>query len=194
MYKRQVLHHQGTRTLHTRRLTLRRFVEEDARQMFDGWACDERVTRFLTWTPHDSPQLTAALLKDWCAAYENPSTYNWAIEWDGRLIGNISVVQTSDRSEWAELGYCLGHAYWNQGLMTEAVRAVLGYLFEEVGCHRIGLSHAVRNPASGRVARKCGMTYEGTRRALFRAASGEFLDIAEYGMLRAEWDAAGASE
>ncbi len=183
-----MLTHKGTQTLHTQRLTLRRFTPDDAQVMFDTWANDERVTRFLTWCPHKSPQATRELLEDWCAAYENPNTYNWAIEFDGKLIGNISIVQIKESLESVELGYCMGYDYWNKGLMSEATKEVLDFLFTEVGVHRIDLRHAVKNPASGKVAQKCGFIFEGTQRECFKTFSGEFLDISYYGMLRSDWE------
>ena len=63
--------HKGTQTIQTERLTLRRFKTQDAQPMFCNWANDERVTRFLTWASHGSPELTRELLEVWCADYEN---------------------------------------------------------------------------------------------------------------------------
>lgn len=184
--------HKGTQTLRTPRLTLRRFTPDDAQAMFENWASDARVTRYLTWQPHISPEATAQLLKDWCATYENPSTYNWVLEYAGVPIGSIGAAHLSERDESAELGYCMGYAYWGKGLMTEAVRAVIDYLFAEVGLNRVTILHAAGNPASGKVARKCGLTYEGTHREAFQSASGEFHDLLQYAILRREW-AAGSS-
>lgn len=178
----------GTKTLYTERLILRRFIPDDADAMFRNWAGDERVTRYLTWPPHKSPDETKELLKLWCDSYEKQNTYNWAMEYDGKVIGNISVVELNEKSERASLGYCMGHAYWNKGLMTEAVKAVSSYLFSEIGVNRIGISHAVKNPASGKVAGKCGFTYEGTMREYFKSSAGEFLDISYHGILRSEWE------
>ena len=180
--------HKGTQTIHTERLILRKFTVEDAQAMFENWANDERVTRFLTWCPHESPEATKQLLELWCAAYENPNTYNWVIEHEGTPIGNICVVRLSERCEYAELGYCMGYAYWNKGFMPEAAKAVIDYLFAEIGVNRVGISHAVKNPASGRVAQKCGLTFEGTKREFFKASTGEFLDISDYGIIRSEWE------
>lgn len=182
-----MLTHKGTETLRTERLILRRFTVDDAGEMFDNWASDDRVTRFLTWPTHESPELTRQLLENWCAGYEK-NTYNWAMEYGGKVIGNISVVEINDRSERAGLGYCMGYDYWNKGLMTEAAKAVINFLFAEVGVNRIEIAHAVKNPASGKVAEKCGLTYEGTRRGYFKSAAGEFLDISYYGILRNEWE------
>ncbi|MEA4831390.1 MAG: GNAT family N-acetyltransferase [Oscillospiraceae bacterium] len=182
-----MLKHKGTQTIKTPRLILRRFTVSDAQAMFDNWANDERVTRFLTWTPHDTPELTKKLLAVWTEAYDKPDTYNWAMELNGEVIGNISVVRISEQSEFADLGYCMGHEWWNKGIMTETVKAVIDYLFGEIGFNRISISHAVKNPGSGCVAQKCGMTYEGTQRQLYKAVYGEFLDIAHYAILREEW-------
>ena len=180
--------HKGTQTIHTARLTLRRFIVDDAQAMFQNWANDERVTRYLTWRPHESSEATKQLLEVWCSAYENSNTYNWAMDYEGTPIGNISVVRLSDKCEYAELGYCMGYDYWNKGFMSEAAKAVIDYLFAEVGVNRVGISHAVKNPASGRVAQKCGLTYEGTKREFFKRSDGEFLDISDYGIFRSEWE------
>lgn len=184
-----MLTHQGTRTLLTSRLTLDRFFPEDAQAMYEGWASDPQVTRFLTWPPHTSPELTRQLLESWCAQYANANYYNWAIRAENRLIGNISVVEVDERSQRAALGYCLSAAYWNRGYMTEAARAVVHFLFQEVNAHRVEITHAVKNPGSGAVARKCGLTLEGIRREYFKAANGEYLDIAAYAILRQAWEA-----
>lgn len=155
--------HKGTQTIHTERFVLRRFTVDDAQAMFENWANDKRVTKYLTWSPHESPEQTKQLLELWCAAYENPNTYMWAIEYDGTPIGSIRVVRLSEECEYADLGYCMGYAHWNKGFMPEIVKAVIDYLFAEIGVNRIGISHAIKNPASGRVAQKCGLTFEGIK-------------------------------
>lgn len=185
-----MLNHTGTQTIKTERLTLRRFTPDDAQAMFDNWANDENVCRYLTWEPHGTVEVTKQLLDAWCASYENPNYYNWVIESDATPIGNISIVLVSDKHEYACIGYCIGKAWWGRGIMTEAASAVIDYMFAHVGVNRIEISHATKNPASGRVAQKCGLHYEGTKRAYFRSKSGEFYDIAFYSILKDEWASA----
>lgn len=182
-----MLSHKGTQILNTERLKLRKFTIDDAQSMFDNWASDERVTRFLTWEPHESPEVTKQLLELWCREYEKDDNYHWAIEYNGTLIGSINVVRMSDGDEWAELGYCIGYNYWRKGIMPEAAKAVIDFLFSEVGVNRISISYAAKNLASGRVAKKCGLTYEGTKREYFKTSEGEFLNIATCSILRSEW-------
>ena len=183
-----MLNHKGTQILHTPRLLLRPFTPDDAQAMFDNWASDENVTRYLTWQPHTSPELTRQLLTEWSKEYAKPDYYNWVMELEGVPIGNISVVYLDDHHEYAVLGYCMGKAYWNQGLMTEAASTVIDFLFAQIGVHRIEISHAIKNPGSGRVAQKCGLTREGIKRSFYKTIQGEYLDIAYYSILRNEWE------
>ena len=70
--------------------------------------------------------------------------------------------------------------------MTEAVKAVVDFLFTDVGCNRIEIVHLIENPASGRVAQKCGFTKEGVRREYFNK-NGAFHDDVMYALLRKDW-------
>lgn len=181
-----MLTHKGTQTLKTERLILRRFTPDDAQAMFDTWANDERVTRFLTWAPHGTVDVTKYILNDWCSSYEKEDFYNWAIEFDGKIIGSIGCVESNENSERGEIGYCIGYDFWGKGIMSEAAKAVIGFLLEEVGYNRLEISHAIKNPASGKVAQKCGLKFEGIKRKYFKSLNGEFLDIAFYSILKSD--------
>ncbi|MBO4470529.1 MAG: GNAT family N-acetyltransferase [Clostridia bacterium] len=156
----------GTQTIETHRLILRPFCIEDADDMFTNWASDPEVTRFLTWPAHPNADVTRMILKDWISRYEDGGFFNWAIalKESGSVIGNISVVRLEEAIEEAEVGYCMGRAYWGQGIMPEALRAVMDYLFDTVGVNRIMAGYDVNNPKSGRVMEKAGMQREGIRR------------------------------
>ena len=64
--------HLGTVRLETPRLILRPFVLADAQAMFDNWASDPRVTRYLSWQPHESVGASRELLKIWVNSYVFP--------------------------------------------------------------------------------------------------------------------------
>ncbi len=182
--------HKGTVSLETDRLLLRRFVLEDAGAMYGNWASDAAVTKFLTWPAHASVDVTKKVLASWIAAYERADFYNWAMELKqtGELIGNIAVGKFREDIASAELGYCMGTKWWGQGLMPEAGRAVVRYLFDEVGFNRIAAVHAVGNPKSGRVMQKLGMRYEGTLRQAGVCNQG-VIDEVWYSILRDEYRA-----
>lgn len=177
----------GTKTLETDRLILRQFRYEDAEKMFQNWASDAEVTRFLTWPPHPDVDCTRAVLDSWIERYSDLSYYNWGLEWKGKgeILGSISVVKLNEKIEAADIGYCMSRAWWGQGIMPEALRAVIAYLFDEVGLNRIAACHDVNNPKSGRVMQKAGMKLEG----IWRAAGINNLGICDevwYSILRTE--------
>lgn len=181
----------GTRLLETHRLVLRRFCEEDAEDMFSNWASDPEVTRFLTWPAHQSPGVTRRVLDEWISRYEDGGYFNWAVEWkeSGSVVGNISVVRQEEAIGEAEIGYCLGRAFWGKGIMPEALRAVCGYLFDTAGVNRICAGHDVNNPNSGRVMEKAGLKKEGIRRGGGKNNRG-ICDMACYALLRSDRTAA----
>ena len=167
IYRGDNMNKAGTQRIETDRLILRRFRSEDAEDMYANWASDPEVTRFLTWPTHSSVDVTKAILSDWIPRYEDGGYFNWAMEYKdtGKVIGNISVVRLIESIDAAEMGYCMSRAYWGQGLMPEALRAVMDYLFDVVGLNRVAACHDANNPKSGRVMEKAGMKLEGILRA-----------------------------
>ena len=150
------------RELETARLRLRRLRDTDAERIFTCWASDPEVTRFLTWTPHENPDVTRLILRRWLADYEKPEVFRYGMERkaEGALIGMIDVVGSRDGIPY--IGYCSGKAYWNQGYMTEALRAVVRELLDS-GYTAVGIEAAAENIASNRVIQKAGFCLIGTR-------------------------------
>ena len=109
----------GTQTIETERLVLRRFTLQDAETMFANWASDPEVTKYLTWQAHASVEDTRAILSDWTRHYGEGGFFEWAIELKeiGQPIGSIGVVRIDEQIKEAEMGYCLGKAYWGRGIM-----------------------------------------------------------------------------
>ncbi len=178
------MEHLVTRRLDTPRLILRPFRPGDGEAMFRNWASDPLVTRYLTWPPHENAEVSERLCALWAQGAETPSFYQWAIELRelGQVIGSLSVVRIDEATESAELGYCIGKAWWGRGLMTEAVRAVIAYLLTDCGFRRVCARHDAENPASGRVMQKAGMVREGTLRASGRNNRG-IVDMVCYSIL-----------
>lgn len=152
----------GSIELETKRLFLRRFVVEDAKAMFENWASDSENVRYVTWDPHPNPQVTQASIERWLLHYQEENTYKWVIckkEDPKQVIGDISVVSQDPQKEICEVGYILGKKFWGQGIMTEALKAVLHFLLLEVGFKEVQAKYVSLNPASGRVMEKAGMHY-----------------------------------
>ena len=177
----------GTQKIETDRLILRRFVIEDAEDMYANWASDPEVTKYLTWPLHTSVEVTKEILADWLPKYEDGQYFNWVMEYKetGKVIGNISVVRLIENTESAEMGYCMSRAYWGNGLMPEALKAVMDYLFDVVGLNRISAAHDVNNPKSGRVMDKAGMKQEGIFRSAGRNNQG-IIDEVWHAIIRSD--------
>jgi [ribosomal protein S5]-alanine N-acetyltransferase len=105
---------------------------------------------------------------------------------DGLFVGAIGIGNDQEHKR-AEIGYWLGKPFWGQGYMSEAARRVIQFGFETLSLNRIYASHFTRNPASGRVMEKAGMTYEGTLRQNV-LKWGEFVDISVYAILLRDWE------
>ena len=156
---------EGLPTLATARLILRPFAPEDAGtvQLFAG---DREVAATTINVPHPYPDgAAAAWINSHAALWVERRAMSLAIteRATGALVGATGLAITApDRR--AELGYWIGRPYWNRGYATEAARAMVEYGFGPLGLHRIMARHLARNPASGRVLEKVGMTREGVLR------------------------------
>ena len=182
------MNHLGTQTIETKRIILRKARPEDAQAMFDNWASDDRVTKFMTWQPYTCVQDADARIAFLCGEYANDNFYEWFIELKaiGQPIGSISAVHIKENVQLAHIGYCIGSSWWGQGIMPEALAAVMKFFFEQVGVNRVEACHDVNNPNSGKVMAKCGMTYEGTLRQSGWNNQG-IVDASYYGILREEY-------
>ena len=156
------MNHLGSLVIETVHLYMRPFVLEDALAMFENWASDPETLNYVTWDAHTSSERTRESIKRWIEQYLKPDTYKWAIclkTSPDQVIGDISVVSQDQESQSCELGYILGKKFWGQGLMTEALIAVLDFLLNEVGFQEIRATYVSLNPASGKVMEKAGMQY-----------------------------------
>lgn len=178
----------GTQRIETDRLILRRYVIEDADAMYKNWASDSEVTKFLTWQPHSSVDVSRGIIENWLKEYSDEKYYQWAIvlkDNGNEPIGGISVVHMNEDISMVHIGYCLGRAWWRRGIMSEALKAVMDFMFDTVEVNRVESRHDPMNPNSGKVMQKCGMKYEGTLRSADRNNQG-ICDACYYALLRSE--------
>lgn len=151
------MRHCGTQRLETQRLVLRRYVIDDAEAMFQNWASDEEVTKFLMWPAHESLQVSRDVTENKVKQYADKTVYNWAIvykENGDEPIGDIAVVHMDEKTAAVHIGYCIGKKWWHRGITSEALAAVMDFLFDTVGANRIESRHDPRNPNAGKVMQK----------------------------------------
>ena len=174
--------------LNTPRLTLRPLTMRDAQDIYD-YSRDPEVARHVLWDAHRSLADSRAYLRFILRQYRDgvPSSYGIVLKASGRVVGTIGFMWYSQENHSVEVGYSLARGVWNQGLMTEALKAVMRLSFEELQVHRVEAQHETSNPASGRVMLKCGMRHEGTLRGRIYN-KGRFVDVELYAILREDWE------
>lgn len=178
----------GTQEIETERLLLRKITMNDASDMFNNWASDKEVAKYLTWDAHETIDVTKEIISMWEKELEEDDCYRWCIELSEtkEVIGTIDVVKLNVDLESAVIGYCMSKKYWNRGIMTEALIAVQDFLFQHVGLNRVEAYFDTRNPASGKVMEKSGMSFEGIKRQVAKDNEGNFCDISMYAILKSD--------
>lgn len=172
-------------TLRTKRLLLRPFTLADAPAV-QALAGERDVASTTLTMPHPYESgMAETWISGHASAWESGQRLTLAIATTDDLVGAIGlhVVREHER---AELGYWIGVPYWNRGYATEAASEVLAFGFTELGLHRIMARHFPRNPASGRVMAKIGMSYEGRLRDHV-VRWGQFEDLECFAILEVDW-------
>lgn len=170
--------------LETHRLLLRPFSVEDLDD-FHSYCVNPNVGNSGGWKPHESVEESKAVLiscienNDWAIVYQENNT----------VIGSISfITDVKRRVDNAHMiGYSLSEDYWSMGIMTEAVKRVLQYAFEEANALLVAVYHFPFNDKSRRVIEKCGFVYEGRLRSAYKMYHGEIYDDLCYSILREEY-------
>jgi len=183
------MNHLGTKTLETDRLILRKFKLSDAEEMYNNWAKDDDVTRYITWPTHKNIEETRKVVAGYVNDSQRDDYYHWCIvlKETNEAVGSIGAFRLFEDLKLFEIGYCIGKRFWNRGITTEATKALIRFFFEEVGVNRIEARHDTKNPASGRVMAKAGMRFEGILRQAGKNNTG-IVDMAVYAILKEDWD------
>lgn len=146
--------------LKTNRLTLRTWTLEDLDDLYE-YASVDGVGQMAGWLPHENKEKSLMILKMFI---DEKKTF--AIELNDKVIGSLGIEEYDEESlpEFSnkvgrELGYVLAKDYWGQGIMVEAVKEVVRYLFQEMKVDFIACAHFVDNEQSKRVQEKCGFVH-----------------------------------
>lgn len=151
----------GTK-LETDRLILRPFEEGDLNDFYE-YAKVDGVGEAAGWIHHNSIEESKTILEMFIKEHR---TFAVTDKKSGKVIGSVGIENADEifGKDFAdkninEVGYVLSKDYWGNGLMTEAVKAVICYLFDELKCDCVTVGHFLRNDRSRRVIEKCGFEY-----------------------------------
>ena len=148
--------------IHTPRLTLRPWRETDLED-FHEYCRVDGVGQMAGWLPHENTDISKAILDKFIADKKT-----FALEYDGKVIGSLGLEKyRADKfprlnyQRGRAIGYVLSKEYWGQGLMPEAVQAVIEYAFHTLRLDFLFVGHFDWNNQSRRVIEKCGFSYIG---------------------------------
>lgn len=173
-------------TLETERLILRAWEPDDAEDLYE-YASDPRVGPNAGWKPHESLEESTQIVRSFI---EGGEVWALVLKQTGKVIGSVGLHHDvkRDRPDIRMVGYVLSPEWWGKGLMTEAVRRVIRFAFEEWKLSLVTCYHYTFNLRSKRVIEKCGFAYEGTLRRASRIYDGSVYDDCCYSITRAEFE------
>lgn len=151
----------------TERLRLRKPLIQDAASLFEAYTQDEEVVRFLTWKPHSSIADTRKFL-EWCdAQWLEGEVFPYVVELRDDSTGPIGMIDLRRAQHSVDFGYVLARAFWRQGIVAEALKALIDWSLAQPDIWRATAFCDAENPASARVMEKAGRRFEGLLRRYF---------------------------
>jgi len=149
--------------IETERLVLRVPSVADAEAIFNSYAQDALVTRYLIWRPHQHIRETEDFLTACLAAWNGEARFPYVITLreSGAVIGMIEIRLNEFK---ADVGYVVSRQHWGKGIATEALRSLVEWALSRKSIYRVWALCDVDNPASARVMEKVGMRREGVLR------------------------------
>jgi RimJ/RimL family protein N-acetyltransferase len=169
------------------RVRLRPLLPDDVEGIFEVFSNAE-VMRYWSSPPLPNESAAEQLIAEIINDVASGKMMKWAIarKSDDLAIGTATLFNPDLSNGRAELGYALGREYWGQGLMGEALQALLNYAFEELELRRLEADVDPRNAASIRTLERLGFKREGYLRERWHV-DGEIQDALFYGLLKREW-------
>lgn len=188
--EKKMLTHNGTDTITTDRLILRRFEYSDDDSMLRNWIADEKIQSMYSEPVYSTKEEVKELLDKYIGSYERPDYYRWAVieKASGECIGQIAYFLVDSKNHFAEIEYCIGAEFQCRGYATEATKAVIAFGFDRINLHKVQICTKTINKPSRRVIEKCCFTYEGTLRDYF-FMNGEYVGRHYFSILREEYEA-----
>lgn len=148
----------------TERLVLRPWSDGDAEALFK-YASDPEIGLSAGWPPHTSVENSREIIR---TVFSAPEIYAVVLKSTGEPVGSCGIMFSNSlhyedmNDKEAEIGYWIGKPYWGQGLIPEAVRALLSRSFNDLKLSAVWCGYYDDNHKSRRVCEKCGFRYHHT--------------------------------
>ena len=173
--------------LNTQRLLLRQITQEDDKSLLEVLS-DADTCEYLTHNAISDIENIKRMISGMQRFFDEKQRIRWGIaqKSDNTIIGHCGFFDIDRFNGCAEISYCLKRGLWGQGLMTEAVDAMLRFGFEEYGLNRIVAKVIKGNAGSIKVLQKLGFVEEGIlRESLYK--NGQYHDLIVFSVLKSEY-------
>jgi len=177
-------------TFISNRIILRPINIIDNADMFD-YAKRENVGPNAGWQPHQSIEETNNIIELMTSEVLTENTigvFSIVDKKSYKMIGTIGLHRLNKQKECVEFGYVLNPDYWGKGLMLEAIKKIIPWVFDDLELYRIECSHYDFNQQSKRVIEKSGFTFEGISRKKIVLQDGNRCDLYNYAILKDEYE------
>lgn len=176
------------RELCTSRLRLRKLTIGDVSAYYTQLGSSTEVTRYMLFSPHKDISESVASIEKALKRYETGRCYRFciALRDTDELIGVIEPLRFDENAAVCSFAYMLGKDFWGQGYGTEALTAVLDFLFRDMEMALVEADHMAENAASGAVMRKAGMVCTGLEPGKYEK-NGTRYDAVTYAITREQW-------
>ena len=175
--------------MHPPRLRLRKLTMDDVQLYYERIGSSSEVTKYMLFSPHQDISESVASIEKALRRYREGRCYRFciALKDTDELIGVIEPLRFDESTDTCSFAYMLAQDFWDRGYGTEALTAVLGFLFEKMDIQRVEADHMAENAASGAVMRKAGMTFQGIAPEKYEK-NGILHDACLYAITREQWE------
>lgn len=166
------------------KVTLREFKLDDAQELYDNWGTDSEVSKYMLWKNYKNLNDAINSIEYYIDCYKNDDPFKqYAIVYDEHVIGSINIV-TNKKHCTGEIAYCLTKKYWRKGIMSDAIKLLVNYYFDNYNLVRISAEVITKNIASKKLLEKCGFELEGISRKKYFCKTDEHEDVYIYAIVR----------
>jgi len=173
----------------TSRLMLRSMQATDSAALF-GILSDDEVTRYYDDESFTNMSQATSQIEAWEHGFVNKRCIRWGIVRKGELeiIGTCGFYGFHTRHMRASIGYELARSAWRQGIMTEALDAIIAFGFRELTLNRIDAVVLPENKASILLLEKLGFSHEGLLKEYENWGNKGFVDLCMLSLLKKTWN------
>ncbi|MGG2092036.1 GNAT family protein [Bacillus sp. S13(2024)] len=175
--------------LESQNLILKKIEDAHLQDVFVIYSND-KVFEYCGIIPKHNMKTVSKMIQHFERDYNKQSRIKWGIfqkNESDTLVGIIEAMDFNRKVNMVTIGYFLAEEYWGKGIASEAVHALVKFLFEDVHINRIQAEVIPENYISKKVLLKNGFIKEGLLRQATLWSGKGIVDLEIYSILKGEY-------